>query len=149
VIKAPYWLLSEDYQLKVALKCHSICGHHEGSDIIVGPVTEFNCPALQALCDIEFLAHVTFTCSWSTFSNPHKEFLTSSTNTHSSAGTRYPHGLTHNRCGTLAPLHKRMLLKAQNMILLMVYCMMVTTPHNIMRYNGARTRAQSRRHRGL
>ena len=50
----------------------------------------------QALCNIEFLAHVTFTCIGSTFSYPHKELLIPTpprTSTHTSVGTRNPRGL--------------------------------------------------------
>jgi len=45
---------------------------------ICGHVTTAECRytlALQALCSIEFLAHATFTCTGSTFSNLHKNFL--------------------------------------------------------------------------
>jgi len=53
----------------------------------------------QALCSIEFLAHVTFTCIGSAFSYPYKEFLISRpprTPTHNpaNAGSRNPRGLT-------------------------------------------------------
>jgi len=45
---------------------------------ICGHVTTAECRytlVLQALCSIEFLAHATFTCTGSTFSNLHKNFL--------------------------------------------------------------------------